>query len=334
MTHSFRWRHLPALALLCLTPLAAQELSVVGGGMSTRDVQFSTYTWQLDYQQNFSSYFAGSMALINEGHIVGHHRDGTAFEVWARLPLLKGRLALAVGGGAYYYYDTQPLPGGDTANVHGLASIYSATATAYLNDRWFLKGVINRINPHDDVKTNTTAVGVGFWFGQERKPTKGKMGDSPEQYAYVTPHEFTLFGGQSIVNTLFSEHALAGAVEYRRGLRPHIDWTASAIYEGDPQIVRRNGIATQLWAVNTFFDRKVCVGAGLGPYFYIDHKHPSKQIPHTPAAAAPLLSLSVSTRLSDHWLARLVFDRVTTDYNRDADIILLGFGYYWGGKSG
>jgi hypothetical protein len=105
--------------------LRAQELSFVGGGMSTRTLQLSTYTWQLDYRQDFTRYTAASMSLINEGHIVGHHRDGTAFEAWARLPLFKDRLAIAAGYGVYAYFDTQPLGNGDTADVHGRAPIYS-----------------------------------------------------------------------------------------------------------------------------------------------------------------------------------------------------------------
>ena len=115
------WKRLALLLLLL--PLSAclnaQELTFFGGGMSTRDVQLSTYTWQLDYRQNFYRHLAASIAYINEGHIVGHHRDGTAFEVWARLPLFRDRIAISAGAGAYYFYDTQPLPGGDTANVHG-----------------------------------------------------------------------------------------------------------------------------------------------------------------------------------------------------------------------
>lgn len=321
---------LVALALTCFSSLQAQELSLLGGGMSTRDVHYSTYSWQLDYRQDFTRYLAGSFAYINEGHVVGHHRDGTAFEGWLRLPLLKGQVALSAGAGSYFYCDTQPLGNGDAADVHGTAFITSLSANVTLSHRWFLKGTYNRIDPHSDIKTNTTVVGLGFWFGRERKPTAGKLGDAPEQYSYVTPNEITVFGGQSIVNSLFSEHALAYAAEYRRGLMPHIDWTVSAIYEGDPKVTRRDGVATQIWAVNTFSHEKVCVGAGVGPYVYIDRRHPSPHTLSNPAAATPLVSLSVATKLDDHWLARIIFNRVTTNYNRDSDIILVGLGYRWG----
>ncbi len=305
----------------------------MGGAMSTRDAHLSSYSWQLDYQQNVTRYLAGSVAYINEGHIPNHHRDGTTFEGWLRLPLFDGHLALSAGAGWYYFYDTQPLSGVDSADVHGNSPIYSLSATAYLSGRWFLKGTFNRIEPKHQIKTNTAVIGVGFWFGQERRPTKGKLGDSPEQDAYVTSNELTVLGGQSIVNTMFSQKSGAWAGEYRRGLLPHIDWTISGIYEGDPRIVRRDGIATQGWLVNTFFDRRVCVGIGVGPYVYIDRRHPSGNTPFNPAAVAPLVSLTIGRRISENWKIRAVFNRVTTNYNRDSDVLLVGLGYTWGGKT-
>jgi len=329
-------RRILALVALLLAigscPLPAQELSVLGGGTSARDVRFSSYGYQIDYRQDFTRYLAASFAYINEGHIPGHHRDGDAFEAWFRLPLFKGQLALSAGAGAYFYYDTQPGPGG-SLDVHGTAPIYSLSANLTLSHRWFLKGIVNRISPHGDVKTNTTAVGLGYWFGRERKPTKGKLGDAPAEDSFVTPNELTVFGGQSIVNTLFSQHAWAGAIEYRRGLLSHIDGTVTAITEGDPKITRRDGVAAQVWAVNTFFHDKICVGAGVGPYFYIDRRHPQPHTLANPAAVAPLVSVTVATKLADHWLARVTFNRVTSSYNRDADILLAGIGYSWGDRS-
>jgi hypothetical protein len=312
--------------------IRAQELSVLGGGTSARDVHFSSYVYQVDYRQDFTRNFAASFAYINKGHIPGHHRDGDAFQAWFRLPLFKGQLALSAGAGSYFYYDTQP-GAGDGIDVHGTAPIYSLSANLTLAHRWFLKGTLNRISPRGDVKTNTTAVGLGYWFGRERKPTTGKLGDAPDEYAYVTPDELTVFGGQSIVNTLFSQHAWAGAIEYRHGFRPHLDWTLTGISEGYPKITRRDGVATQLWGVNTFFADKVFVGAGLGPYFYIDRRHPQPHTVTNPAAAAPLVSLTAATKLSEHWIARLTFNRVTSSYNRDADILLAGIGYTWGDRT-
>ena len=309
--------------------LDAQEVTLLGGLLPKSNFDRSSFTWQVDYRQDLSRYFAGSIAYVNEGHIPGHHRDGTAWQAWGRLPMFHDRLSLSLGVGAYYYFDTQPLPGGDTADVHGTASIYSLAATGYLSNRWFYRLNFNRITPNRQIQVNTMTVGGGIWLGQDKKPTPGKLGDAPEEQHYVTGNELTAFIGQSVVNTFFSQKARAYAGEYRRGLLPHIDGTASIIYEGDPKIIRRSGVAFQGWFVNTFFNEKFTVGGGLGPYIYLDHKHPVSAGRKNPAAVAPLASLTASTRLSENWLIRLVFDRVTSNYNRDADIFLLGFGYRW-----
>ncbi len=309
--------------------LPAQELSFLGGLMNESNPRQSSYTWQVDYRQDLYEYLAASAAYLNEGHVPGHHRDGTAFELWGRLPFDQDSFALSLGVGAYYFYDTQLLPGGDSANIHGTAPIFSLSGTGYLSDRWFYRIMVNRINPANDIKVNTVAVGVGYWFGKGGKPTRGNLGDAPDEHGYVTENQLTVFGGQSVVNTFLSQQARAYAIEYRRGLMPHLDWTLSGIYEGAPQIIRRSGVATQVWPVNTFFSDRVAVGLGIGPYFYIDKKHPVSPAQKIPAAVAPLLSLGVSVRLNDDWFVRAVWDRVTTGYNRDSDIFLVGLGYSW-----
>lgn len=159
-------------------------------------------------------------------HTTGMARRGRP---GARCPFFQDRVSVSLGLGAYYFFDTQPLPGGDTANVHGTAPIYSLAATGYLSNRWFYRLMVNRISPAHEIKVTTATIGAGFWFGREKKPTRGKLGDAPDEYAYVTENELTLFGGQSVVNTFFSQKARAYAAEYRRGVLPHIDWTLSAI---------------------------------------------------------------------------------------------------------
>ena len=80
------WK-LAALFLLCASlKIEAQELTLLGGIIPKTNAQGSSYTWQVDYRQDFFRNFAGSIAYINEGHVPGHHRDGTAWEAWALFP--------------------------------------------------------------------------------------------------------------------------------------------------------------------------------------------------------------------------------------------------------
>ena len=326
----------PAIWKLCVLTIAcsglglhAQELTVLGGVTTSGAFQKSTSAWEVDYRQDLYKYFDASVGYINEGHFPGHRRDGTAWEGWTNLPFWDDRVALSVGAGVYYYYDTQFLPAGGSADIHGTAPIFSFTATGYLSDRWFYRFMINRISPAADIKTTNIEVGVGYWFGPHGRPIGNQPNISAPEKAFVTEPQLTVFGGQSIVNTFFSDKAWACAVEYRQGLMPHLDLSSTYIYEGNPKTVRRSGLAVQLWPVNTFFDDNTSVGIGVGPYFFIDRRHPNTTTRTSPAAIAPLVSLTIARHLSDHWVARMVWDRVTSSYNRDSDIFLLGLGYSW-----
>jgi hypothetical protein len=309
--------------------LRAQELSVLGGTATSGTFDKSATAWEADYRQDLYKYFDASIAYINEGHFPGHLRDGTAWEGWTNLPFWNDHVALSFGAGIYYYYDTQALAGGGSADIHGTAPILSFSATGYLSDRWFYRFMANRIEPASDMRDTTLLVGVGYWFGPNRRPEGTKPNAGAPEPEYVTEPQLTLFGGQSIVNTFFSDKAWAGALEYRQGILPHLDGTSTYIYEGDPKTTRRSGVAFQAWPVNTFFDDRTSVGIGLGPYIFIDRKHPVTTGRTNPAAIAPMVSLTIERRLSDTIVTRFVWDRVTTSYNRDSDIFLFGLGYSW-----
>ncbi len=334
LTSSFRGLCL-LVALLGLGELHAQEFSFLWGGSGLPNLRTSSFSWDVAYNQQIYRNLSASISWLNEGHVTGHHRDGTAAQIWVDLPVFKGRYTLSGGVGGYYYFDTQPTGTGDSRDVHGTAPIYSLSATAYFTDRWFARFLYNRISPRDDFRSNTALIGVGYWFGQDKRPTPGKLGAPPEEKGFVTANELTFYGGMSVVNASGSLHGVSYAMEFRRGLMSHLDGTVSLIYEGDPRIVRRSGVGLQVWPVNTFFDHRVTVGFGLGAYVYIDNKHlgARRQLTNgvsvnTPALA-PLISPTISLRLSEHWLVRGVWDRVVTNYNRDSDVFLFGAGFRW-----
>jgi hypothetical protein len=321
---------LPALLMGCAClNLQAQEFTALLGATRPDDSSHSSYSYQAEYRQVFFRNLSASASYINEGHFPGHHRDGEAIEVWGRLPSPHSHVSFDLGVGAYYYYDTQVAAGGGSLDVHGTAPIYSASVTGYFSERAFYRATINHIGPNGEPKTNTAVLGVGVWFGRDHRPTPGDLGDSPSDRDFMPEHEVTVYAGQSVVNTFLSPTGRAYAMEYRHSFYRHIDWTVSMIYEGNPEIVRRSGLAAQGWAVNEFFNDRFTAGIGFGPYFYIDSKHPSDQGTTNPPKVAGLGSLSLSERLSHHWMVRLVCNRVGSNYNRDADIILLGLGYRW-----
>lgn len=137
----------------------------------------------------------------------------------------------------------------------------------------------------------------------------------------------TVFLGATIVNSLESEHGLAQSIEYRRGVGRYVDWTVAWINEGDIRLIRRNGVASQLWLTRAFFNDKFTLGAGAGVYYAIDPFRDRQPAQEGDEALAGIVTATSSLRFDRHWLARVSWNRVVTDYSRDSDVILLGLGY-------
>lgn len=79
-----------------------------------------------------------------------------------------------------------------------------------------------------------------------------------------TGDEVMLFIGRTVVNSLEDQKGIASGVEFRKGIVRHLDWTLTWLNEGDPEVLRRNGLASQLWLVDYNTDTDVFVlGAGF-----------------------------------------------------------------------
>ncbi len=320
------------LALVFLSRFAAaQEFSYLVGHTELTNTIDSSYGWEIDYRQPLHRYFGVSFSWINEGHPGEHHRDGWSPRLWAQTTFFDGRLRVAGGVGYYRYFDTQPGPGGQSQDVHGGATIVSGAATYYWRARWLIRFEMNRITAAHDVNTNSYMLGLGYRFLQTRLegPPRAR---APRQASppVTTDNEAMLFAGRTVVNTFESQKSFARGAEFRRGVGKYWDWTLSWINEGDPRIIRRNGVASQAWLVRAFAREKVALGVGGGAYYYIDTKHQPAPGEQGHRALAGLVTLTASYRLSDHWFTRLNWNRVVTNYNRDSDVIVIGAGLRWG----
>jgi hypothetical protein len=69
-----------ALGCVCFS-LRAQELSGLAGLMRPDQGGKTTYSFQVDYRQEFYRNFAASADYINAGHVPGHHLDGEGLEI-------------------------------------------------------------------------------------------------------------------------------------------------------------------------------------------------------------------------------------------------------------
>lgn len=328
-----RWA--PGALLLCpllfllIQPRIAQALDVsaLAGAVDSVDTDETSYAWQLDFRKNLEIPFSVSASWINEGHFREHHRDGLAGQLWGRFPILNRKVSFVFGGGAYRYFDTRPRTNGSHENVHGWAPILTLSASYYTETPWFFRFSANHIHPAGNIDTNMFLLGAGYRLGGEPadKPPDGRA--AAASTPTTTGAELTPFLGGTIHNSLESRAGVAAGIEYRRGLTRNFDWTVSWLNDDNRKGIRRNGIGSQVWLVDSYARRRVVLGLGGGLYTFYD-RNPQPET-HTPVDIAALITLTAGYRIGERWIARLSWNRVITDNDRDSDVIVLGAGYRW-----
>jgi hypothetical protein len=301
----------------------AQEFSVFAGPLKS-DSQ-NTYSWEANYRESIGPYAAWSFSWLNEGHIPDHHRDGQTVQIWGRMPLWNNRLELSAGVGPYRYFDTsEAQSGGDYSNTHGWGGVFSLRAAYYFDSRWIAELKLNRVQVFGGPNTTALLFGVGYQLDAPDGP--GPRSRPVSRTANVTNNEVTVMVGTTILNSLDSESNVAESIEYRRGLWHYLDVTASYLHEGGHVQSRRDGIAAQLWATRAFFNDRLTLGVGAGPYLSITQNDDLPQNRTGDGRFAGLVSMSASYRFDKRWLARVTWNRMVTRYDRDADIIEGGIG--------
>ena len=306
--------------LIYCTPLEAQELYLLGGIIEDTASSDRSYTWSLEYMQALGEYTAISISWLNEGHLPNNHRDGPTVQFWGHTKRIYRQFVLAAGAGPYYFYDTElAKQGRGFSDSHGLGGVFSLAGFWYTESPWVIQLRSNLVKTNN-IDTYSAVVGVGYQldYSSAREPSSGA---GPTR-AKTTDNELTVMIGQTTVNSANSPESLSQSIEYRRGIARYLDWTIAWLNEGDNRLIRRNGILSQAWLVRAFFDEHLALGAGAGPYFLVDtHGNEDRY------TVAGVITLSASYRFNPNWLVRLSWNRITTDYNRDTDVIMIGPGY-------
>ncbi|MFK0378904.1 hypothetical protein [Pandoraea sp. NPDC090278] len=326
--NSLKWQHVAVASVLCGASAfaQAQEATVFAGGMNARnDDNAHTYAWGFDYRQALSEHFATSFTWLNEGHVPDHHRDGFAVQVWAHQPLFDRRFDVAVGVGPYHYYDTvQGSRGRRYEDDHGWGAMFSVAATWYFESRWYVQARANYVQSPSSVNSVTYLLGVGYQLEKPSSPGPLSGGSKP---GLPTGDVLSVMAGISVVNSLDSQNAAAEAIEYRHGFGPWFDGTVSLINEGHSDIGSRQGAAAQVWIKDDFFDDRLSLGLGFGPYVTWNKYKENRAAGGAQNVVACLLTMSAAYRFADHWVGRISWNRVVTGYDRDSDIFLAGVGY-------
>jgi hypothetical protein len=313
------------LTLLCglliyCTPLYAQELYLLGGSLGDTASSDRSYSWSLEYMQALGEYTAFSVSWLNEGHLPNNHRDGPTVQFWGHTKRIDKQFVLAAGVGPYYYYDTELARSGRRfSDTHGVGGVFSLAGFWYTESPWVIQLRSNLVKTNN-IDTYSAMVGVGYQL--DYSSARGTSSEAGPPRAKTTDNEITVFIGQTTVNSANSPQSLAQSIEYRRGIARYVDWTIAWLNEGDNHLIRRNGILSQAWLVRAFLDEHLALGVGLGPYFLVDKYGDEDRY-----TVAGVITFSASYRFNPNWLVRFSWNRITTDYNRDTDVIMVGPGY-------
>ncbi|MFC4338741.1 porin family protein [Cupriavidus numazuensis] len=328
------WQRAAPLAgglLLAMLQQAAhgQELLLMGGAHTNPPIHGDddrSAVYAYSYQQNLTDNWYATYTYLNEGHVSGHHRDGHSAQLWWRWLTPGRQLALSVGAGPYLFFDTtEAQDDGSYRNHHGVALQASAAATWYVSGGpWMVQARFNRTQAWSSFSSNTALLGVGYQLDHGRRDGPFIAGT---RTTALTGDELTVFLGARIVNSFESETGFAAAAEYRHGFWRGVEGTISYFSESSSDLVQRRGVAAQAWLNGGFFDDRLTLGVGAGPYYATTLHVRGPDAEASPSRWSALLTLSASYRLSSHWLGRMSWNRVMTGYDRDADLFLAGVGY-------
>lgn len=300
----------------------AQEFHALGGIIQDAETHERANTWQLEYREGLGEHFAYSLTYLNEGHIPNHHRDGHGIQFWARTNLLDRRLSLSAGAGPYFYYDTTTPPGADfKVDDHGWGALVSLAAIFYAENRWLFQVRGNWAGTGSSIDTLALLVGIGYQL--DPPPEPGPLPYPPSRRERTTRNEITAFLGETKVHNSGPGDSFAAGIEYRRSLWRYLDWSAAFLHEGKSGLARRNGVATQLWGVRALLEDRLALGFGAGPYVAVD----SLRNNGNDLFVSKIVTMTGSYRLHPSWGLRLSWNRIITNYNRDADVWLVGAGY-------
>jgi len=326
--------------LLAAAPAQAQMFSYSRADSVAQPTgDTSLFAYRLGYLQKVSDGHWLSFDYVNEGHFEGHHRDGYAlqatYKLWAS-PRFKD--SLFASAGPYYYFDTQTV-GGQSHDRHGLAPALGLAYRHELNRNFDLVASVDGVWPSADFHAYTVGIGVAHWLGRpsgeasfasvDSEPVGLlEAGSARDRRVHMS---WTLSGAVSVINMVSNPRADGGSAELRwsvpRGETARVDASVAFLNEGDPRVARRSGASLQVWPVRSDPIWNFDLAVGFGAYVFVDKRH--EQVPGKgpSAAIAPILSVMLTTRpLWRQFFVRVIWDRIISNYDRDADVWRVGLG--------
>jgi hypothetical protein len=319
-----RFKFLTLVAIFVSCSAAAQDASLLGGAMRNDSDDNRSFAVNLGYTQRVNPWFAYSLEYTNEGHPNLHHRDGLSPQLWLHTPVPDKGWSFAVGAGPYYYFDTTTGNGSlaDYRNEHGWGTMANFSLKYHLGDRrTYAEARLSRIHGRTDHDSTLLMVGLGYELRNLPTEVKEENADSGENMVM-------LLAGRSIVNSFKSEKATGYGLEYRHTVNPNLEWSVIGMNEGRIGVAERKGVSGQVWLLRPFTERTV-LELGLGGYVMRDQIDRDNVREDPKTHVAPIASIGMRWRLAPGWRAQLTWNRVITDYHRDSDVFLMGFGWLY-----
>jgi len=170
----------------------AGELDLATGFEHSMPDVGNTSTWGIEYRQPFSEHWAASFTWLNEGHLVNHHRDGQAAQLWWRamrtaaawyskpvwVPIIT-TTRRAPRPSSRLKERTSPFE-----NANGWGVLASAALNWYFKYGWFALLRLNDIEAAGEVRSTALLLGVGHRFG-EGYASRFKQ---PDAWSRLIPH--------------------------------------------------------------------------------------------------------------------------------------------------
>lgn len=310
-----------AMPLLLVCGIAAaQDVSLLAGGLNNTKVHERSFALELGFSQRINPNLSLSAEYLNEGHPSKHHRDGLTSQLWLHTAIPERGASYGVGVGPYYYFDTTTGLGAatDYRNLHGWGNVLSVNAKWHLAKRSYVELRANRTKTHGEGDSNSVLIGVGYELQNVPDHIRQRNEMPGDRLLMVQ-------GGQAIVNSFQSERARAYGVEYRDTVTQNMEWSAALLNEGRIGLVQRKGVAAQLWLLRPFTERSV-LELGGGGYLMRDRINRDDATEESKTHLVPIVTIGMRYRFSPEWRAQFSWSRVITDYHRDSDVLLLGVG--------
>jgi hypothetical protein len=285
-----------------------------------QDEDDTSFAVALGYTHHLNRYVSVSADYLNEGHPKNHHRDGLGAQVWLHTAVPERGWSFAAGIGPYYYFDTTTGSGSftDYRNDHGWGQLMSVSAKYHLASNAYLETRLS--HTHGITSHDSTMLLFGVGYELRNQPREIRL-----QNAEKGDNTITLLAGRSIVNSFKSETATASGLEYRRTVNPNLEWGLTYMNEGKVEAAERKGVSAQVWLLRPFTERTV-LEMGVGAYTMHDQLDRSDAAAERESHVAPIASIGARYRINDTWRAQFTWSRVTTSYERDSDVFLLGAG--------